>query len=307
MAPGKKRRMQLLGGRNMGRVAVRELNDYVVFSRIRHRSCERSDFGKLQVHRPSDVFGRSSIIRRVAIFLGTVSPIFALMVQAASSVTLVWNPSPDRNVAGYRLYHGGASHNYTNTIAVGLGASATISGLAEGATYFFAVTALDNLGMESSYSNEISYTVPGTRPRLQLLLSPSNQVVLRITGQPGHAYEVQATQNFTNWNVIGLVTLELGVSLDFIDPNATGRPSRFYRLRDIPRPTLQLLLSPSKQVVLRITGQSGHTYEIQATQNFTNWNVVGIVTLGLGVSVDLIDANAASRPSRFFRLREILN
>jgi hypothetical protein len=68
---------------------------------------------------------------------------------------------------------------------------------------------------------------------LQLLLSPGKQVVLRITGRPGHTYEVQATQNLTNWNVIGIVTLDLGASFDFIVDNATSQPSGFYRLREI--------------------------------------------------------------------------
>jgi hypothetical protein len=88
---------------------------------------------------------------------------------------------------------------------------------------------------------------------------------------------------------------------------AAGRPSRFYRLREIPRPSLQLLISPSKQVVLRITGQPGRTYEIQATQNFKTWTVIGTATMGLGVSVDASDGNASARTSRFYRLREILN
>src|SRR5262249_1759364 len=51
--------------------------------------------------------------------------------------------------------------------------STTISGLAPGATYFFAATAYDSLGVESPFSNEISYLVPTAAsnqpPRLDLL------------------------------------------------------------------------------------------------------------------------------------------
>ena len=226
-------------------------------------------------------------------------------LPAAPSVTLAWNSSPDPTLVGYQLYYGTSSRNYSNIVPVGTGASATVSGLTPGVTYYFSVTSVNELGMESGYSDEISYTVPTTRPRLQLLPLPSKQVLLRITGQRGNAYEIQATQNFTNWNVIGIVTLDFGVSVDFIDVNAAGRPSRFYRAREIPRPRLQLFISPAKQVILRVTGQPGHVYEVQATQDFSKWSVLGAVGLGLSDSLDLLDPTAAGQPARFYRLREI--
>ena len=37
----------------------------------------------------------------------------------------------------------------------------TVTGLADGATYYFAVTAYDSVGNESGYSNEVVYTTPG--------------------------------------------------------------------------------------------------------------------------------------------------
>ena len=300
--------MHLLGRRHESRVAVRELNDDAPSSRIRHRSFERSDFGKLQANRPCGVSRRVSKVSGLIISLCLASPfaVWGALPTGGHSVTLAWNPSPDSNVAGYHVYYGTASHSYTNMVSVGLTATATISGLVEGTTYYFGVTAFNNLGMESGFSNEASYSVPSTHPMLKLSINSSKQAVLRVAGLLGHAYEIQATQDFTNWNVIGVVTLDLGASFDFIDLTATAYPFRFYRLLDIPRPTLQLLLSPSKQVTLRIQGQPGHTYEIQATRDLTNWHVIGTVTLGLGASLDFIDVNAAGRPSRFYRVRDVL-
>jgi hypothetical protein len=63
-------------------------------------------------------------------------------------------------VVGYNLYYGGATQTYTNTLAVGSVTNAAISGLLPGAEYFFAATAVDGLGVESVFSNEISYQVP---------------------------------------------------------------------------------------------------------------------------------------------------
>ena len=75
-------------------------------------------------------------------------------------MTLAWDPSPGSGIAGYRLYQGAASRTYTNVIAVGNATTRTITSLASGATYFFAVTAYDTNGLESDFSSEISYTVP---------------------------------------------------------------------------------------------------------------------------------------------------
>ena len=79
---------------------------------------------------------------------------------ATQSVTLAWNPSPDTNVVGYKVYYGIASRTYTNVVDVGDVTNATISGLVEGVTYYFAVTAYRSLGIESDYSAEVAYTVP---------------------------------------------------------------------------------------------------------------------------------------------------
>ena len=79
-------------------------------------------------------------------------------------VTLAWNPSTDPTVTGYKLYYGGATQSYTNMVAVGSTTNATISGLLPGGEYFFAATAIDGVGLESAFSNEISYQVPGELP-----------------------------------------------------------------------------------------------------------------------------------------------
>ena len=91
--------------------------------------------------------------------------IFALVIfrispaQAAPTVTLKWDPSRASGVAGYRLYYGTSSRAYTQELDIGNSTTTLVSNLAEGRTYFFAVTAY-NAAAESSPSNEVSYTVP---------------------------------------------------------------------------------------------------------------------------------------------------
>ena len=155
-------------------------------------------------------------------------------VQAVLPVTLAWDPSLDTNVAGCNVYYGVASHSYTNMVHVGKATNATISGLVEGVTYYFAATAYSILGLESDFSNEASYTVPTTLARLQIRAAPARLVVLTVTGQIGHTYEILATQNFTAWTVLGTVTVGAGGSSDFTDTNAASYPKRFYRTRQKP-------------------------------------------------------------------------
>jgi hypothetical protein len=80
----------------------------------------------------------------------------------AGSVMLAWNPSISTNVVGYNIYYGPASGVYTNSISVAgaTATNATITGLVQGALYYFAATASDALGNQSPYSNETTYSVP---------------------------------------------------------------------------------------------------------------------------------------------------
>ena len=94
-------------------------------------------------------------------FLFSVSfAVMQLSAFATGSVTLAWNASTDPNVAGYNVYYGGACGAYTNKICAGNATNATISGLTQGTTYYFAATTYAASGMESPYSSEVSCLVP---------------------------------------------------------------------------------------------------------------------------------------------------
>jgi len=165
-------------------------------------------------------------------FLGGLLILTALItsVQAAGSVTLAWNRSSDTNVAGYNIYYGGASGAYTNEISVGNATNATISGLVQGTVYYFAATTYAASGMESPFSSEVSYTVP-ILPGVQLRVKPTRQFTLTVTGTIGHTYNIQATQDFKTWTVIGNVTVGVSGSVNFTDTNAASFSRRFYRTR----------------------------------------------------------------------------
>ena len=72
----------------------------------------------------------------------------------AADVTLVWDPNPETDLLGYKVYYGTSSGVYGMGIEVGLQTTYTVTGLATG-TYYFAVTAYNTMRLESEYSNEI--------------------------------------------------------------------------------------------------------------------------------------------------------
>jgi hypothetical protein len=93
-------------------------------------------------------------------------------VTQAAQVALAWNPSASTNVAGYRVYYGTASKSYEFNSDAGKSTTTTISNLQDGTPYYFAVTAYDPTGAESTYSNEVAFN-PG--PICTYAISPSSQ------------------------------------------------------------------------------------------------------------------------------------
>ena len=91
-------------------------------------------------------------------FVGGQMRTFRLAVSNAPppSVTLAWDSSvPATDVAGYTIYYGVSSRNYTNLVDVGLATTGAVSNLVAGRTYYFAVTASSSAGLESDYSSEV--------------------------------------------------------------------------------------------------------------------------------------------------------
>lgn len=84
----------------------------------------------------------------------------------SQDVTLSWDPSPSSSVTGYKVYYkegdqslpfdGVDAENGISPIDVGDRLDAALTGLLDGETYYFAVTAYDAQGNESAYSNIVS-------------------------------------------------------------------------------------------------------------------------------------------------------
>jgi hypothetical protein len=101
----------------------------------------------------------------ILVLSGLVTLLFVIVsllvpVAHAGEVTVAWDPNPEPEVAGYKIYFGTTPGSYTVSANAGNITSMVISGLEAGLTYYFAAVAYDSSGNESGFSNEISYVVP---------------------------------------------------------------------------------------------------------------------------------------------------
>jgi hypothetical protein len=95
--------------------------------------------------------------------LGGLIWLAALLVGPTShalSVGLAWDANPETDVAGYRVYYGTEPGNYPQMVDAGNATSAEVTGLVAGVPYYLSVTAYNSLGIESGYSEPLSYRAP---------------------------------------------------------------------------------------------------------------------------------------------------
>ncbi len=132
-------------------------------------------------------------------------------------------------MAGYFLYCGSENGMFTNKIDIGNNTTASVSGLQEGETYHFAVTAYNSTGVESALSSDVAYLTPGVIRLLGAM--NANSMGMEFPVAPGHWYEVQASTDMQTWMTIdktGVATSN--VWTQFSDSQAGQFSTRFYRL-----------------------------------------------------------------------------
>jgi len=104
------------------------------------------------------------------LIISAIILLFSVSVSHAQSVatgkaTLSWDSNTEADLAGYRVYQSQVSGVYTSPPVADIPApvigtpSFQISSLSEDQTYFWVVTAYDNSGNESGFSNEVTKTI----------------------------------------------------------------------------------------------------------------------------------------------------
>jgi hypothetical protein len=259
-------------------------------------------------------------IKRAALVIYLLSGLAMLLQMpalATQSVTFGWEPSTDTNVVGYNIYSGTASRVYTSKISVGSVTTATISGLVEGTTYYFAATTYDAINQESDFSDEISYTVPGMAtnqlPTITGMLTTNTAIVgqnvtfsVTATGTGPLTYQwicganniVSATNAVLTLN--NITTAQAGTYYVNVSNSvgSTNSPTANLSVYSTVAATLTPASPVNGQFGLNISGVTNCQYVVQASTNLVDWVPVQTNT----APFTFMDANASQFSQRFYRV-----
>jgi len=161
--------------------------------------------------------------------------LFLLLTQHTTDVfageaSLSWNANGEADLAGYKVHYGTSSENYGTPIDVGNVTSHTLTGLTNGATYYFALTAYDTSSNESDFSTEVSKDIPGgdtTAPLLSAISSTNItetdvDIIWSSDEAASSLVEYGITTSYGSTSTLGttLVTSHLR-ALSNLNPNTT--------------------------------------------------------------------------------------
>jgi hypothetical protein len=279
----------------------------------------------------------SHLFLRLFILAAALLWITNVYSQAASTVTLAWDPSPGTNIAGYNIYYGGATRDYTNTITVLNTNEVQVTNLVSGTTYFFAATAFDFQGLESDYSDEVStalgisnqppaisaisnmivtlgspippipFTISDAEtPPDQLALSfkSDNETLISTNGISSNGSGADRTLALSpNPAVAGSATITVTVN------DGTNTATSAFQLTVQPASRPQMVMQEPEisgnSIILRWNSVPGHTYQLQYATDLTiaNWQ-----DLGQPLTANDTMASAVDTPGtdlvRFYRVGE---
>lgn len=197
--------------------------------------------------RPTQPYTASGFARLVmwcVILLAT--PLFS-----KAEVTLEWDATQEPSVKGYMVHYGTVSGHYSRTVDAGNATHTGVPDLVTGFTYYLTVTAYNEAGLESEFSNEIVLTVPQPtainvtyQPRLPVPLPPGTPAECKpavsahgrfsfmITAPEQTAFTIYASSDLNTWKPLGSVMNPTGRLL-VVDVEDNLHPTRFYRAKQV--------------------------------------------------------------------------
>jgi hypothetical protein len=169
------------------------------------------------------------------IFQILVALTFPVPLACAFDVTLQWDTNADASVAGYKIYLGTQSRDYSTVMDVGNQTSRRVQGLEPGRLYYFAVTAYSADGLESDFSEETTYTIviDGTKAMLvplRMNFSNASSAGISFIGTAGQECFVQASSDLRSWQTIYFALPATNGLCEWIDQEAPQYSKRFYRV-----------------------------------------------------------------------------
>jgi len=198
----------------------------------------------------------------------------------AAQVTLAWNAETDPSVVGYRVYYGTASGSYQTNNDVGNNTTSTVSNLQTGTTYYFAVTAYNSTGVESGYSNEVSYAAT----TCQYTLSPTSQSIAASGGSASTGISTQSGCSWTaasnvSWLTIPSTTSGIGSGTVSYSVAANSATTSRTGTMTIGGQTFTVNQAGSVQYALSISTSGTGTGTVSNSPTGTSFNAGTAVTL----------------------------
>jgi hypothetical protein len=234
----------------------------------------------------------------------------ASLPAAAGTISLAWDPCPDEDLAGYRIYYGNSPGNYTQHVDVGNVTEHTLTGLTDCTTWHVAVKAVDTEGLESeSYSNEVSgWPRPVVGNAVPAAAEQGRRLDVTITGtnfQGGASVEFSnagIVVNSVSVNSCSELTADITVGgsasvgatdIDVVNPdNVFGTGAGLF--------TVQAAVAPTVESTTPVDGASGVSPDVQPRVDFSEAMLPESVT---STTVRLLDdggtpvAQASGSPS----------
>lgn len=118
--------------------------------------------------------------------------VFSTVVWAGA-IKVKWNANSEPDLAGYRVHYGVASKMYTTSKDVGDTTAHVIQGVDYGKRYYVAVTAYDDSGNESDFSQEVSITL--TTPMIRAAKTEFGLALRWQHVMSADSYEIYRDQN----------------------------------------------------------------------------------------------------------------
>jgi hypothetical protein len=151
--------------------------------------------------------GLSTRFSRSFLWSITLLVVFSFIFLSAQNgysaqVKLAWDANTEPALAGYKIYVGASSRNYDHSVDVGNSTEYTVTGLADGQTYYLAATAYDTDGNESGYSNEVNWMslsddftlIPQSELSIVSVNSEELSAENAIDGRPGTFWHTEYSQ-----------------------------------------------------------------------------------------------------------------
>ncbi|HEY0548457.1 MAG TPA: fibronectin type III domain-containing protein [Verrucomicrobiae bacterium] len=254
---------------------------------------------------------QGSLVRALHVLAVIAFITHARTLYANSDPRLEWDPSLDPNVAGYRVYNGEESRNYTHVVDVGLQTGVPLTNLSAGITHYLAVTAYDVNQIESPLSDEIWYTprVDGINNALIpfTFTTSADLTTVQFNGHIGQQCRVVASSNMIEWHAVHAESFVRDDAATYYEDGTAYYPKRFFRVVATPpwQPNgplpFTLTVSPSVNTI-EFMGRAGQPCRILSSFDMNNWYEVYSVTPDGSTPVVFYDHGSDADPMRFYRV-----